>query len=394
MSTSPLNSLGFEGPPQETRVVVAMSGGVDSSVVAGLLVEEGYDVVGITLQLYDHGEAVKAKGACCAGSDIHDARMVAAKLGIKHYVLDYESRFKDQVMDDFADSYLRGETPIPCVRCNQTVKFVDLLATARELGAKCLATGHYVRRDEDGDVISLKRGVDPTKDQSYFLFATTPEQLDFLRFPLGGMDKAETREHAKRFGLMIADKPDSQDICFVPNGRYGDVVRKLRPGAVEAGNIVHHDGTVLGTHNGVIDYTIGQRKGIGIGGRKDADEDEGPLYVVGINAAKHEVVVGGKDLLECPLVQINEVNWLAGAMPEEGKAVLARLRNTSPAMPARITAWPEGGHGVAELTLDTPQYGIAAGQAAAIYDAENPEILLGGGWITAAPTKANISSKA
>ena len=394
MSISPLNSLGFEGPPQETRVVVAMSGGVDSSVVAGLLVEEGYDVVGITLQLYDHGEAVKAKGACCAGSDIHDARMVAAKLGIKHYVLDYESRFKDQVMDDFADSYLRGETPIPCVRCNQTVKFVDLLATARELGAKCLATGHYVRRDEDGDVISLKRGVDPTKDQSYFLFATTPEQLDFLRFPLGGMDKAETREHAKRFGLMIADKPDSQDICFVPNGRYGDVVRKLRPGAVEAGNIVHHDGTVLGTHNGVIDYTIGQRKGIGIGGRKDADEDEGPLYVVGINAAKHEVVVGGKDLLECPMVQINEVNWLAGAMPEEGKAVLARLRNTAPAMPARITAWPEGGHGVAELTLDTPQYGIAAGQAAAIYDAENPEILLGGGWITAAPTKANISSKA
>ena len=394
MSTSPLNSLGFEGPPQETRVVVAMSGGVDSSVVAGLLVEEGYDVVGITLQLYDHGEAVKAKGACCAGSDIHDARMVAAKLGIKHYVLDYESRFKDQVMDDFADSYLRGETPIPCVRCNQTVKFVDLLATARELGAKCLATGHYVRRDEAGDVISLKRGVDPTKDQSYFLFATTPEQLDFLRFPLGGMDKAETREHAKRFGLMIADKPDSQDICFVPNGRYGDVVRKLRPGAVEAGNIVHHDGTVLGTHNGVIDYTIGQRKGIGIGGRKDANEDEGPLYVVGINAAKHEVVVGGKDLLECPLVQINEVNWLAGAMPEEGKAVLARLRNTAPAMPARITAWPEGGHGVAELTLDTPQYGIAAGQAAAIYDAENPEILLGGGWITAAPTKANISSKA
>ena len=394
MSASPLNSLGFAGPPQETRVVVAMSGGVDSSVVAGLLVEEGYDVVGITLQLYDHGEAVKAKGACCAGSDIHDARMVAAKLGIKHYVLDYESRFKDQVMDDFADSYLRGETPIPCVRCNQTVKFVDLLATARELGAKCLATGHYVRRDEDGGAISLKRGVDPTKDQSYFLFATTPEQLDFLRFPLGGMDKAETREHAKRFGLMIADKPDSQDICFVPNGRYGDVVRKLRPGAVEAGNIVHHDGTVLGTHNGVIDYTLGQRKGIGIGGRKDADEDEGPLYVVGINAAKHEVVVGGKDLLECPMVQINEVNWLAGAMPEEGKAVLARLRNTAPAMPARITAWPEGGHGVAELTLDTPQYGIAAGQAAAIYDAADPDILLGGGWITAAPTKANISSKA
>ena len=383
-----VNSLGFEGPPSDTRVVVAMSGGVDSSVVAALLVEEGYDVVGITLQLYDHGEAVKAKGACCAGSDIHDARMVAAKLGIKHYVLDYESRFKDQVMDDFADSYLRGETPIPCVRCNQTVKFVDLLTTARELGAKCLATGHYVRRDDAEGMVSLKRGVDPTKDQSYFLFATTPEQLDYLRFPLGGMDKAETRDHAKRFGLMIADKPDSQDICFVPNGRYGDVVRKLRPGAVEAGNIVHHDGTVLGTHNGVIDYTIGQRKGLGIGGRKDADEDEGPLYVVGINAATHEVVVGAKDLLECPMVHINEVNWLAEAMPEEGKPVLARLRNTAPALPARITAWPEHGEGIAEITLDTPQYGIAAGQAAAIYDAEDPEILLGGGWITAAPTKA------
>ena len=394
INTVSKNSLGFDGLPQDTRVVVAMSGGVDSSVVAALLAEEGYDVVGITLQLYDHGEAVKSKGACCAGSDIHDARMVAAKLGIKHYVLDYESKFKDQVMDDFADSYLRGETPIPCVRCNQTVKFTDLLKTARDLGAKCLATGHYVRRHEDGDVIRLKRGVDPTKDQSYFLFATTPDQLDYLRFPLGGMDKAETRDHAKRFGLMIADKPDSQDICFVPNGRYGDVVRKLRPGAVEAGDIIHHDGTVLGHHNGVIDYTIGQRRGLGIGGRKADDasqhEDNTPLYVVGINAAQHQVIVGPKDLLECPMVYINDVNWLSDQMPHDGLPVLARLRNTAAALPARITAWPDKANGVAEITLDTPQFGIAAGQAAALYDTENPDILIGGGWITAAPTKAQI----
>ena len=391
-----LNSLGFEGSPHETRVVVAMSGGVDSSVVAALLAEEGYDVIGITLQLYDHGDAVKTKGACCAGSDIHDARMVAAKLGIKHYVLDYESKFKDQVMDDFADSYLKGETPIPCVRCNQTVKFTDLLKTARDLGAKCLATGHYVRRSDNGDAIQLKRGVDPNKDQSYFLFATTLDQLDYLRFPLGGMDKAETRDHAKRFGLMIADKPDSQDICFVPNGRYGDVVRKLRPGAVEPGQIIHHDGTVLGSHDGVIDYTIGQRRGLGIGGRKgnddEGDKDNAPLYVVGINPANHQVIVGPKDLLECPIVQINDVNWLSDKRPSENYPVLARLRNMAPALPARITAWPDGVNGVAEITLDTPQYGIAAGQAAAIYDKDNPEILLGGGWITAAPTKALIDA--
>ena len=342
-----LNTLGFDAAPADTRVVVAMSGGVDSSVTAALLHEAGYDVVGITLQLYDHGEAIRSKGACCAGIDIHDARNVAARLGFKHYVLDYESRFQQQVMDDFADSYLRGETPIPCVRCNQTVKFTDLLATARDLGADCLATGHYVRRQVEDGLPVLRRGVDAGKDQSYFLFATTPDQLDYLRFPLGGMDKDETREHARRFGLPIADKPDSQDICFVPNGRYGDVVRRLRPGAVEPGEIIYHDGTPLGRHDGVIDYTIGQRKGLGIGGIKDRDEAEGPLYVIGINADKHQVIVGERDMLACRKVLINEVNWLDHTPPAEGRRVLARLRNTAPAMPARITGWPQAGEGQA-----------------------------------------------
>ena len=385
-----VNSLGFDAAPADTRVVVAMSGGVDSSVTAALLAEEGYDVVGVTLQLYDHGEAVRAKGACCAGADIHDARTVAGRLGIKHFVLDYESRFRDQVMDDFADSYLRGETPIPCVRCNQTVKFTDLLKTARELEARCLATGHYVRRVERDGRVDLMRGVDEGKDQSYFLFATTPEQLDYLRFPLGGLDKGETRDHARRFGLSIADKPDSQDICFVPNGRYGDVVRRLRPGTAEPGEIVHHDGTVLGRHEGVIDYTIGQRKGLGIGGIKGRDESEGPLFVIGIDPANHRVIVGERDMLACRSVLANEVNWLMDVPPEAGRKVLARLRNTAPAMPATITGWPEGKPGaragVAEIALDEPQYGIAAGQAAALYDADEPDLLLGGGWIVAAPT--------
>lgn len=380
-----LNALGFAKPPAETRVVVAMSGGVDSSVTAALLREQGFDVIGITLQLYDHGVAVQAKGACCAGVDIHDARTVAARLGIPHYVLDYESRFHDQVMQDFVDSYIRGETPIPCVRCNQTVKFTDLLKTARDLEADCLATGHYVQRVVGDNGTRLLRGADLTKDQSYFLFATTPEQLDYLRFPLGGLDKDETRNLARKFGLSVSEKPDSQDICFVPNGRYGDVVRRLRPGAVDAGDIVHLDGTVLGRHNGVIDYTIGQRRGLGIGGRAGADEAEGPLYVVAINAEANQLVVGPQKALACLEVHLGEVNWINGA-PADDKVVLARLRNTAPAMPARVFC---GNDGTVVVRLDDAEFGIAAGQAAALYDGDNPDQLLGGGWITRAPLVAD-----
>ncbi|MGA1187451.1 MAG: tRNA 2-thiouridine(34) synthase MnmA [Candidatus Puniceispirillaceae bacterium] len=382
-----MNSLGFAKAPADTRVVVAMSGGVDSSVTAALLHDEGYEVIGITLQLYDHGVAVQAKGACCAGIDIHDARTVSARLGIPHYVLDYESRFHDQVMQDFADSYLRGETPIPCVRCNQTVKFTDLLATARDLGADCLATGHYVQRLETGRTVSLARGADPAKDQSYFLFATTPEQLAFLRFPLGGMSKDETRDLARRYGLAVSEKPDSQDICFVPNGRYGDVVRRLRPGAVDAGDIRHLDGTVLGRHNGVIDYTIGQRRGLGIGGRKDADESEGPLYVVAIDAESNTVLVGPQTALACREVHLHDVNWING-QPEDGARVLARLRNTAPAAHARIYC-DRPQEAPAIIILDEPQFGIAAGQAAALYDGDDADILLGGGWISEAPLAAD-----
>ena len=377
-----MNSLGFAKAPADTRVVVAMSGGVDSSVTAALLHDQGYEVIGITLQLYDHGVAVQSKGACCAGLDIHDARIVSARLGIPHYVLDYESRFHDQVMQDFADSYLRGETPIPCVRCNQTVKFTDLLATARDLGADCLATGHYAQRLETDCGVSLVRGADKAKDQSYFLFATTAEQLAFLRFPLGSMSKEETRSLARHYELVVSEKPDSQDICFVPNGRYGDVVRRLRPGVVDAGDIRHLDGTVLGRHNGVIDFTIGQRRGLGIGGRKDADESEGPLYVVSINPDSNTVFVGPREALACREVHLHGVNWINGR-PEDGAIVLARLRNTAPATRARIYCeHPQAGS--AMIILDEPQFGIATGQVAALYYGQDANILLGGGWISKA----------
>ena len=333
----PMNSLGFDKSPAETRVVVAMSGGVDSSTVAAMLKEEGYDVIGVTLQLYDHGVAVGKKGACCAGQDIHDARRVADSLGMPHYVLNYESRFKQQVMDEFADSYMNGETPIPCVTCNQTVKFKDLLQTARDLGADCMATGHYVqwRMGEQGRAEML-RGADPNKDQSYFLFTTTQEQLDFLRFPLGGLSKDQTRALAQKYNLAVADKPDSQDICFVPNGNYVSVIEKLRPGAADPGEIVHLDGRVLGQHEGIIHYTIGQRKGLGVSA---AD----PLYVIKVDAAKKQVIVGPKEALLGDLVAMRQVNWIGdAAISEAGTQVNVKLRSAHAATPATAFRLPDG----------------------------------------------------
>jgi len=371
-----MNSLGIDKPAGATRVVVAMSGGVDSSVTAALLRAEGYDVVGITLQLYDHGAAIAKKGACCAGQDIYDARQVAERLDFPHYVLDYESRFRDSVIEDFADSYLRGETPIPCVNCNQTVKFRDLLATARDLGADALATGHYVQRKLGSAGAELHRAIDPRRDQSYFLFATTRDQLDFLRFPLGGLHKDAVRQEAERYGLTVADKPDSQDICFVPQGSYASVVEKLRPGAADPGDIVHLDGRVMGRHQGIIHYTIGQRRGLGIGGEND------PLFVVRLEPATHRVIVGPKAALARDHVTLRSLNWLPSEpLTAEGRRVEVKLRSVSE--PAPATLYPRADNG-AEVVLDDPQFGIAPGQAAVCYDGER---ILGGGWIAAAESR-------
>ncbi|MFQ5468542.1 MAG: tRNA 2-thiouridine(34) synthase MnmA, partial [Kiloniellaceae bacterium] len=359
--------------PAETRVVVAMSGGVDSSLAAALLVRAGYGVVGVTLQLYDHGAAVGRKGACCAGQDIHDARRVADQLEISHYVLDYEARFRAEVIDDFADSYLRGETPIPCIRCNQRVKFRDLLNTARDLEADALVTGHYVRRVMGAHGPELHRAADAARDQSYFLFATTREQLAFLRFPLGDRPKRETRALAARLGLAVADKPDSQDICFVPNGAYARVVEALRPGASEPGEIVDLAGRVLGRHDGVIRFTIGQRRGLGLGGAGD------PLYVVRLEPAARRVVVGPKAALARDTVRIGGLNWL-GATPlgADRRPVMVKLRSAQPPSQAWVRAVGDGG---AEIRLETPRHGVAPGQAAVIYHGER---VLGGGWIESA----------
>ena len=370
-----VNSLGFAKPPSETRVVAAMSGGVDSSVVAALLKARGYDVVGITLQLYDHGAAIEKKGACCAGQDIHDARNVADQIGIPHYVLDYESRFREQVMEDFADTYLSGSTPIPCIRCNQTVKFSDLLRTAKELGADCMATGHYIRRMDGSAGPELHRAVDASRDQSYFLFATTAEQLDYVRFPLGDLPKSDVRRLAEHFDLPVATKPDSQDICFVPEGSYTKVIEKLRPGSGRGGDIVHIDGRVLGQHEGVIHYTIGQRRGLGI-----AAGD--PLYVLKIDAAARQVIVGPKEALQTAALTLEEINWLGeeafDVASRDGIPVRAQVRSTRPAIPARLGLR----NGVPCVNFDDAEEGVARGQACVLYHAETPSRILGGGFIS------------
>lgn len=379
-----LNSLGFPKPPAETRIVAAMSGGVDSSVVAAVLKARGYDVVGITLQLYDHGAAIQKKGACCAGQDIHDARDVADRIGIPHYVLDYESKFRQQVMDDFADTYLTGSTPIPCIRCNQTVKFSDLLKTSKDLGADCLATGHYIQRRDGEAGVELHRAVDTSRDQSYFLFATTSEQLDYVRFPLGGLPKTTVRDLADHFNLPVADKPDSQDICFVPTGSYAQVVEALRPGAGRKGDIVHIDGRILGQHNGVIHYTVGQRRGLGVA-------TGAPLFVVKIDAAKRQVIVGPREALRIAALQLEEINWLGEdtihKACERKLDVLARVRSTRAPLPAYLTLQ----NGQPSVSFKDAEEGVARGQACVLYDATDESRVLGGGFI--ARTEATFETE-
>jgi tRNA-uridine 2-sulfurtransferase len=378
-----LNSLDLEGRPQDTRVVVAMSGGVDSSATAALLKSEGYDVVGITLQLYDHGAATHRKGACCAGQDIHDARDVAERIGIPHYVLDYEDRFRESVIDNFAASYASGETPVPCIECNRAIKFRDLLATARELGASVLATGHYVASRPVGDGSrALTCAADADRDQSYFLFATTREQLAHLRFPLGNMTKPEVRELARRFGLGVADKHDSQDICFVPTGRYTDIISRLRPNAMEPGDIVDVGGRVLGRHQGIAHFTVGQRRGLGIASGS-------PLYVVRLDAASRRVVVGPREALRTDRIVLRDVNWIGdGALERaigEGLEIFVRVRSTRTPQPAWLRA---AGRGY-EVELVAGEEGVSPGQACVFYDAPQGQArVLGGGFIQSATAKS------
>ena len=373
-NTKALNSMGFAKDPKDTRVLVAMSGGVDSSVVAAMLSEEGYDVVGVTLQLYDHGAALAKKGACCAGRDIQDARRVAEEMGFPHYVLDYENKFKESVIDEFADAYLAGATPVPCIRCNERVKFRDLLETAKDLDADCMATGHYIQRFVENGKAELHKAADQDRDQSYFLFSTKQEQLDYLRFPLGHLkSKKDTRELAHKYGLPVADKPDSQDICFVPNGSYAAVIEKLRPEAANPGQIVSQDGAVLGEHKGIINYTVGQRRGLGIGGGD-------PLYVIKLDADSREVIVGPKEALATRTVLIKEINWLGedNFLDSTERTLAVRVRSTRSPKEAIIKPISET---TATVELVMAEEGIAPGQACVFYDIEGTRIY-GGGWIT------------
>jgi tRNA-specific 2-thiouridylase len=379
------NSLDLEGRPQDTRVVVAMSGGVDSSVTAALLKSQGYDVVGITLQLYDHGAATHRKGACCAGRDIHDARDVAERLGIPHYVLDYETKFRESVIDNFAASYAMGETPVPCIECNRSVKFRDLLATARELGASALATGHYVasRRLDDGSR-ALVCAADADRDQSYFLFATTQEQLDYIRFPLGDMTKPQTRELARQFGLSVAEKQDSQDICFVPTGRYTDVIERMKPNALEPGEIVDLEGRVIGRHEGIVHFTIGQRRGLGIAAAA-------PLYVVKLDAAARRVIVGPREALRMHRIALRDINWIGGGSLDEavgdGLELFVKVRSTRGPQPAWLRSL-DGGY---EIELVGGEEGVSPGQACVFYDAADGQArVLGGGFIKSAAAKSPV----
>jgi tRNA-specific 2-thiouridylase len=380
-----LNSLDLEGRPQDTRVVVAMSGGVDSSATAALLKSQGYDVVGITLQLYDHGAATHRKGACCAGRDIHDARDVAERIGIPHYVLDYESKFRESVIDNFAASYAIGETPVPCIECNRSVKFRDLLATARELGASALATGHYVAsRRLDSGSRALVCAADADRDQSYFLFATTQEQLDYLRFPLGDMTKPQTRELARQFGLSVADKQDSQDICFVPSGRYTDVIERMKPNALEPGDIVDIDGRVIGRHEGIVHFTVGQRRGLGIAAAA-------PLYVIKLDAAARRVIVGPREALRMHRIMLRDINWIGdGALDRavgDGLELFVRVRSTRAPQPA----WLRAVNGGYEIELVGGEEGVSPGQACVFYDAAGGQArVLGGGFIKSAAAKSVV----
>ncbi|MDZ4867962.1 MAG: tRNA 2-thiouridine(34) synthase MnmA [Alphaproteobacteria bacterium] len=363
--------MSLPGEPGRTRVVAAMSGGVDSAVAAALAKRAGYDVVGVTLQLYASDGQPKRKGSCCAGQDIYDAKAAADRIGIPHYTLDYVERFRSSVMEDFAASYARGETPIPCVRCNETVKFRDLLNASKDMGAAALITGHYIRRVDGASGPELHRAADASRDQSYFLFATTREQLEFVRFPLGGLPKSETRALAAELGLELAAKPDSQDICFVPNGRYSDVVQRLKPGAIEAGEIVDLSGRVLGRHEGVINFTVGQRKGLGLGHHES-------LFVIRIDAAKRQVVVGPREALATRRVLLRDINWLDVAPPSAApRAVLARVRSTREPVRAEVRACADG----VEVELLVHEEGVAPGQACVLYDAADPGRMLGGGWI-------------